>query len=218
MTKQIFIIFIILTVLMTFTGQVYGIFYGNDSDDAYDTNSPEGARLMGPGMNQLIIEGAGFFLKSQANLLAFLQKVEMSELNGVDYDAFRQTLDITIDRMESAAATYDELIAAAKETPYNWYVIAQLRWFPYNWYQRRHGLHGFAFSRVKEFLRAGDVTGAYIKMRSDMESILVRLYAVKEDLDAGNFPDIPQLWRINQAYAETMLFGMYMAEVFQSLW
>ncbi|MCP5108930.1 MAG: hypothetical protein GY950_36440, partial [bacterium] len=170
MTKHIFIIFIILTVLMTFTGQVYGIFFCNETDDAYETSSTEGARLMGPGMNQLIIEGAGFFLKSQSKMLAFLQKVEMSEINGADYDAFRQTLDITIEQMESAAATYDELIATANNTPYDWFVIMKLRWFPYKRFQRRHGLHDFAFSRVKEYLKAGDVTGAYVHMRSDMEN------------------------------------------------
>jgi hypothetical protein len=50
-----------------------------------------------------------------------------------------------------------------------------------------------------------------------MALIIEQLQAVKTSMDAGTLPGISLLWRMNQAYSESLLTGQYIAEVFKSL-
>jgi hypothetical protein len=36
-------------------------------------------------------------------------------------------------------------------------------------------------------------------------------------VDAYKFPDLNSIWRLNQLFSETLLFGQYAAEVFQAV-
>ncbi len=213
-----------MVIILITKSFVYPFFMGNDSCEAYNTceEDPEGTtaeRTNSSNMNmgQLIIYGADYFLKSQSAMLMFLDKVEMSELNGADYTEFQTVLNEAITNLENASATYTELIAIAKETPYDQTVIERLKTFDYQGYQEKNGLVPVFFAKVESFLIKGDVTGAYISMKSDMDSILDQLYIVKGSVDAKAFPDISLLWRINQQYSEAMFFGMYESEVFINL-
>ncbi|MGD2090251.1 MAG: hypothetical protein PVH61_29010 [Candidatus Aminicenantes bacterium] len=211
---------ILITVLMTalFTGHLMAIVYANHSCGAYDgCEEPEGARAAGPSMGVLIMDGAGYFLRSHSHMLLLLNRVELSELYGPDYPGMQAVVNNALENMQKAGDTYKSLIATAKETPYNPEVITKLMMFDYENFRDTNGLNKDIFSRVKKYLVKGDVTGLYVLLKADMDNIIHGLQAVKASLDAGTLPKISWLWRLNQTYSESLLTGQYSAEVFKSL-
>jgi hypothetical protein len=211
---------IIITVLMTalFTGQLLAFMYANGTCKAYDDcEQPAGARAAGPSMGVLIMDGAGYFLKSHSYMLMYLNQVELAELYGTDYPGMQVLVKDALDNMQKADETYKSLIAAAKQTPYNPEVIAKLIMFDYDTFRETNGLNKDIFSRIKKYLVKGDVTGLYVLLEADMASIIEQLRAVKASMDAGALPGISLLWRLNQTYSESLLAGQYIAEVFKSL-
>jgi len=214
--KKIILITALITALLT--GQLLAFVYANHSCLAYnDCENGEGARAAGTSIGGLIIDGAGYFLKSHSQVLMLLNKVELSELHGMDYPGMQALVKDALENMEKAGETYQSLIAAAKQTPYNPGVIEKLLVFDYETFSESNGLDRDIFSRVKKYLDKGDVTGLYVLLAADMASIIQRLQAVKTSLDAGTLPGLSLLWRLNQKYSESLLTGQYTAEVFKSL-
>ena len=211
---------ILITVLMTalFTGQLLAFVYANHSCRAYnDCEPPEGYRAAGPSIGMLIIDGAGYFLKSHSQMLMLLNQVELSERYGNDYPGMQVLVKDALDNMQKADETYKSLVAAAKATPYDPDVIAKLTVFDYDSFREANGPNKDIFSRVKKYLVKGDVTGLYVLLAADMAWIIEQLQTVKTGLDAGTMPVISLLWRLNQKYGESLLSGQYIAEVFKNL-
>jgi len=52
---------------------------------------------------------------------------------------------------------------------------------------------------------------------SGTETLILKVAAVKEMVDEYQFPDMNTIWRLNQLFSETLLFGQYAAEVFQAV-
>jgi hypothetical protein len=73
-------------------------------------------------------------------MLLFLNKMELSELNGPDYPGMQDLLNRALENMQKASDTYKMLIAAAKETPYNQDVIAKIMLFDYEHFSKN--VHG----------------------------------------------------------------------------
>ncbi len=212
-----------LLVLGLFTFNSYSAITFNWSDCAYrgECDGGEAASLimvpMSTSMHTYIVEGAGYFLDSHSNLQAFLSRVEMSEINGIDYNELREILYKTIEDMEKAREAYYNLKIKADNTPYEENVIEQLGAFDYDGFQEANGLIPFIFEKVKGYLSKGDVRGVYANGLSNTETILEKLYTVKESVDADQFPDIKDLWRISQFYSENQGFGQYTSEIFRTI-
>ena len=119
--------------------------------------------------------------------------------------------------MEKARANYWQLKKLAMITPYNQEVIYKLVNFDYDAFQKENLLFQSVFSKVKNFLAAGDVTGVFNEFYLYTGHILDLMYNLKKDIDAGIFPDISTVWRVNQKYSEFKLYGQYTAQVFYSL-
>ena len=164
-----------------------------------------------------IIVGAGNFLNSHSSMLLLLNKIEMSDLNGVDYNDLRDTLYRVIDSMEGAKEAYTALTQKAEITPYNQAKIDLLISFDYTGFQEARDLNSILFKKVEEYLGNGDVTGYFGQVLSAMEAILEKLYQVKNTLDNDQLPVNLKLWRLNRIYSKTLLFGQYAAEVFYAV-
>jgi len=212
---------ILISVLMItlFTGQICAFFYANRSCEAYNNCIPTPGlkSSTSPSIGQLIIEGAGYFLASHADMQTLLNKLELSEINGVNYPEVQGMLNSGITNMENAGAAFKNLIRLAKETPYDQTVIDKLMKFDYQGFMKANNLVGDIFIKVQGFLAKGDVTGAYITLKSSKDAIIAQLYVIKAALDSNLFPDTNLLYQVNQAYSETMLFGQYVAQVFKNL-
>jgi hypothetical protein len=109
---------------------------------------------------------------------------------------------------------YWMLTVTANYTPYNQDVIDKLAVFDYRGFQTRHELNATIFAEVENFLKNGDIRGFYARMLADAEALSERLHGIKAGTDAGQFPEIYDLWRLNQEFSQSLLLGQYAAEVF----
>jgi len=165
-----------------------------------------------------IIDGAGYVLNTYSHLGTFLRLIEMSELNGPDYGKMRETLYSMIEDMERARDTYYIVHSLMQSTPYKQSVIERLKAFDYDGFRETSGLSSVVFERVKEYLECGDVRGVYAAVHKNTGNILDQLYVLKDILEADKLPHISQVWRLNQTFTETVLFGSYFSQVmYQSL-
>lgn len=214
MARKIIIISIVSIILSSYS---LGWFAHNGSDNAYSgSGDGENTTTYTP-IKQLIIEGSGFFLKSQSDLLLFLNQVELSELNGVDYVKLQKVLNGAIENLLKAQNTYLELKKCAEITEYNQDIIKRLVEFDYSSFQKDRGLNIIIFDDVKGFLSTGDVRGIYNRFYEDVVQLSRQLKKVKLDVDESRLPSISELWRINEKFSIMLLFGQYVSEVFNFL-
>ena len=213
--KRLILIFVLsLFVSMS----LFGVVFGNHSDSSYDGDEViEKLSNKQSQLKTMIILGAGHFLNSSAGFQQLLQRVEMDELTGSNYDDLRLILNNVIASLESAKATYYELKTLAAGLPYNQIVIDSLKSFDYTGFKTNNGLNNVIFSRVELLLSGGNVTGVYEEIFSKTAELLELLYAVKKSVDNDIFPGITLLWKINQGYFDTLLFGQYVAMIFNTI-
>ena len=179
-----------------------------------------------PGENSLstgsigshIVDGAGYFLKGQSEFLLFLNRVETSPgVEDVNASEMQTILNRAVENMEKAKETYAFLKQLAYSTPYNPLVMEKLLAFDYETFRNERGVNNDVFAGVKQYLAKGDVRGIFAGMLANTGAILQSLNIVKGQLDAGQFPELKNLWRLNQSFAETMLLGQYAAEIMYAL-
>jgi hypothetical protein len=212
------ILLTVTAVLILFTGQMFAFVYGNDLCKVYSEYPPKIVNNGNDtGMCVLIIEGAGYFLSSQSDMLLFLNRLELAGLSTPDYAELQYLLNRAVKNMEKAVETYKTLASTAAVTPYNPQVISQLMEFDYTGYEKTNALNVEVFARLKTYLSKGDINGVIFIMKRDMESILQQLYVLKAFVDKQEFPGLSLLWRVNQSYQQAMLSGQYVAEVFNNL-
>lgn len=168
-------------------------------------------------LNQLIAEGAGFFISSQSDYSAFLNKVEMADLNDVNYQGLRECLLLSSEDIEKAIVTYADIIATTDTMPNNPDMVKKLQSFDYAAFQNKKCLNGNIFELVSSYLKKADVRGLYTTIHKEMESISTQLIVLETMVNNNQFPGIEIIWQLNQKYAELMLFGQYIAEVFYEI-
>ena len=216
-------IFLGVFILFMITIHSHSRMFLNRGDDFYDDGSG------GSGTSSIaiirsystirtgIIVGAGYFLDSYSDIILLLNKIEMADLNGVDYNDLRGTLYSAIEKMEGAMEAYTFLIQSAEITPYNQEKINRLVSFDYTGFQETKAINSTICKDVDLYLKAGDVTGFFGKMLSDMKTILGMLYQVKVTIDNDQFPENSPLWKLNRKYSETLQDGQYAAEIFYAV-
>ncbi len=168
-------------------------------------------------MKTYIIKSAGYFFDSHTNYQAFLNRVEMAEINGVNYKELRAILYSAIDHMEKAKAAYENVKIVAAKTSYHQEMIDKLMIFDYEGFRVQYGLNEPIFEKVKSLLIIGDIPGLDDTVISNMDAILKQLYTAKAFVDKDSAPDVSILWRITQSYFEAQLFNQYMSEVFRDI-
>jgi hypothetical protein len=220
MKKKSLSIIILLIGCLVFTVNINAFMIANESDGAYSPPPPLPNGMVSISsitLRQLIADGGSHFFKSAGHINQFFSLVESSEITGPDYKALQKNLNAAIYYMVQARDTYLQLKNQAAVTPYNQEVIYRLLTFNYDSFQGENGLFPVIFEKVKGLLAAGNVTGIYNEFYSYTGHILDLLYTLKKDIDSEIFPDISNVWKINQKYAEVKLFGQYVAMVFYNL-
>lgn len=209
-TKTFFLVTIVTLLL---TSYAYPWFVHNEIETAFcEECNPDGSQAQSAlPMRKMIVYGADSFLESYSNTLALMRQVETSNPVDLDYDQFLQTLDKSIQNMENAISFYNELKHFAAVTPYRNSAIKKLKRFDYESFKKQEGLNPRIFNRVKAFMATGDVRGSITAMYEDTKNILDQLYGLRERIGSDTL--VPQLWTLNQMYANTALFGQYIAQV-----
>ncbi len=205
--KSILKVFLVIFILGFFHWQGIARFIVNKSEMGYE----EPGRT---GIHQYVIEAAGGFLKSQSDFLLFLNKIEMEEINGIDFAELRRIINDAVVHMENARAKYKDLTQLADITPYDQPTITGLMGFNYTLLKDSKKMNRVIFNEVMTYLSSGDVRGLYHQLLADTQSIQDQLILIKYDVDAEVIPGTSGLWQVNQSYSETLIFGQYAAEVF----
>jgi transcriptional regulator with XRE-family HTH domain len=169
-----------------------------------------------PTLKMYITMSAGYFLNSNSAYQAFLNRVELAELNGINLIEWKNIFNGAIDDMERAKKMYENFKIASAKLSYNDDMIVKLLNFDYDHFRNQNGLIKPIFEKVKAFLVNADINGLDSMVLFNMDTILNQLYTVKSILDKDLVPDVSILWRINQAYLEAHLFGQYMSEILKA--
>ncbi len=171
----------------------------------------------GSSINLYVVEGAGHFLKSHSVIIDFLNRIEISDLNGTDFNELQNLIDTAIVHMENARLAYIDLTQLAEVTPYNPEVIAELETFNYGKFRIDNGLIFSLFWDVRRYLKSGDVRGIYHEMLQDTEEILDVLNDIKAEVYANEIPGISLIWSLNHQCFLSLVFGQYTSMVFYEI-
>ncbi len=115
--------------------------------------------------------------------------------------------------MKMANATYRILYQESLNHQYNEVVIDKLKNFDYSSLQEEFKFIPSVFEKVKYYLHNGDVRGMY----KEIAAITSDLYADMESLQVQEFPKKSAVWRVNHKLIEAVMFGQYVAEVFNQI-
>lgn len=218
--KGVIKIGIIIVSMALFIGELFPIMTYNGVGSGYEEGDQSGTSVIkeiAPGIEGLVITGAGYFLHSKADFLLCLNKIELSPLQGLNYTEVQELLKSAIHNMEKAGEEYGRLVEIAYVTPYRQEVIEKLKAFDYDGFLEEKGLNAVIFKDMQSYLSAGNLRGLHSRALLDTMQILALLYRLKPVMDSGQIPVLEDLWRLNQAYAEAHLLGQYTSEVFDRL-
>jgi hypothetical protein len=212
-------IILVITAVVTFSTNSFSWWYCNNSGSAYNSS---GDGLSSPSsfvddIDQYIVVGAGYFLDSYSYMLQFMRKVELAANMDLNYPELSQLLDAALVNMQQARNAYKRLKETAEITPYNQVVIEALKNFDYDRYCEINGLNKEIFTEVKSYLIDGRVTEIYGKLLADLDAMVFLLKLIKKNIEINLFPPAKAVRKLNQTYSTSLLFGQYVAAVFDSL-
>lgn len=166
-------------------------------------------------IGKTVMEGAGFFLKSQSDFLMLLNKMELEEVSGINFYELRDITDSILVNLEQAQTTYTELLQITEKACYNAEMIANLKNF--NYLDFRNHTNAVIFNEVQEYLANGDIRGIYVHLLTVTQNLLAKVNGIQAILANDQLPANATLWAITQIYSETLLFGQYTAEIFYTI-
>ena len=172
---------------------------------------------IGDTIESYVIKGAGYYLDAYSDILSFLNRMELSDMQGIDYNESRQLLDRALNNMINALKTYERLIKKAEVTPYKEAVISKLMDFDYNGFMQERGLNSVIFGKVEDYLKRGDITGMLRQMYTEFAVIAGLLSSVRDELYLEKLPEMSKVWRLNERCSQTLLFGQYGSRVFYAV-
>ncbi|MCP5104899.1 MAG: hypothetical protein GY950_16045 [bacterium] len=209
----------ILVILMNMNA--YSYIELNGAGGGYgDGDSGEKAAATNDGNNPIenyIVVGAGYFLAANADIQVLLRLVELQDIQGMDTGELSVVSARAAANMKNAVNTYEKLVDAAEMTPYNPYVQSALMNFDYDAFMLQNGLNAALFPEVKGFLEKGDITGTFKRTHTALKEILGMLNGLKDGTAQNKLPDVSLLRQLNEACAESSLFGSYVARIFSEI-
>lgn len=211
-----------MLILLIIPTVVFPRIWGNGAGGGY--GGPDGGSSNVAGIHsqtntieKYVIRGAGFYLDAYSDILELLNRIEESDLKGMDYDEVRNISDRALENMYNAMETYYYLIRRAEMSPYNETVITKLMAFDYAGFMEKWGLNSVLFKKVEKYLGIGDITGTFKYIYIELTAIVKMLHNIRNELYLGKIPELSNLWRLNELCSQTLLFGQYMSRVFYTI-
>jgi hypothetical protein len=178
-------------------------FIPNECEAGQSFSSPE--NVPGTILGDMIVSGACAYLDSYSFFLNYLTDYEAGRSNQ------KEDLVKAYEKISAAVSIYKKLCREAAEFPYNDSAVDRLKQFDYPTYAGTNDLMPRVFAQVRVLLENGDVKGIF-------QEIARRVRVIADKLGPAAMNSVPgdiELWRLSQAYAETLLFGQYAAEIFE---
>lgn len=161
-----------------------------------------------------VAEGGVFYLAADSDAQRLLELVEMQDIQGVDFQDLQAAATDALDNINRAIESYESLVSTAEITPYNEAFIQQLKTFAYKRFAEENGLNAIVFNQVKAYLKSGDITGLFKKVKADLKSIGEMVRAIHAEISLNRLPETVKFWQLNETFAVVSLFGSYSARVF----
>ena len=168
-------------------------------------------------IKDLIIKSATYFFKGKSDIDLLASGLEAAGIEAVNFYELQEIVNNALFNMKTARYYYQALKSKADNTPYNQTAISQLTVFDYDSFSAETGLNVDIFNQVKGYLKMGDVRGTYARLYAYTDNIIAMLETVQKELYYGNIPGIKNVWKLNQECAHMLLFGQYIAQIFQNL-
>jgi hypothetical protein len=215
---------VIISMILTFSLSVfsYGWFVANWPCLLYNGQCPpenttkSTIQSLSPSLGQLSIEAAGFFLQSNSDFQAFLKKIELAEIYGVNDEELKELISVAIENMEMAHSIYYRVWQVSRGLERNPVVLQKLAQFDYGLLLEKKRLIPSIFNEVEKYLKKGNMPGAFEKIYNDTGDILELMISLKS-IKESNSIDIPLCWEVNQRLLESALFGQYISQVFSEI-
>lgn len=203
-------------IVIFITAPLYPFFIDNGTGGGF--GGGDGSRSVeGSSIEGLVIQSAGYYLKSYSNVLLYMHRIEVMPPETLDYEELQKFLDKAISNMTAAHSSYVALKQLADVTPYNPTVIEALRAFDYKAFKTANNCRTDMYDVVKEYLKAGDIRGIYGMSVADTQVMIEYLEELKGQVDAGKFPSISTTWKLNQAITDMFMKGQYVAMIFAEI-
>ena len=151
-----------------------------------------------------IADGACFYLDSYSCFLGYLKEYEAGNMES------REALIKAHENIKAADDIYKKIIEVSATYSYNETAIDRLKSFDYDTFGKTFDLNPRVFEQVRVLLSKGDVRGVFREIKNRFRVIAGYL----STSETNGIPEKNDLWRLNQVYAETLLFGQYAAEIF----
>jgi hypothetical protein len=218
--KRIIISMIIVLSLMSVLS--YGWIVANwhcllyDGQCTPEDSNQSSIQSLSPSLGHLSIDAAGFFLQSNSDYQAFLKKIELADIYGVNYEDLKYLITNSIENMEMVHSIYYRVWQISKSLERDPVVLQKLTQFDYGLILEEKKFIPSIFSEVEKYLKIGNMPGAFEKIYNDTGDILQGMKSLKSLLEANSI-DIPQCWEVNQRFLKSELFGQYISQVFSEI-
>ncbi|MCP4151057.1 MAG: hypothetical protein GY757_25155 [bacterium] len=219
MEKKIIIIGLIVAVLGVLP--VHGRLFSNTTPIAFiqdgGGSSPTSVKANSHSIRELVIISAGYYFKAQKNINYLSEIVELSDIQSTDFNSLQAVINESMNNVYYSWYYYQQLIVEANRTAYNEKVIKRLSEFDYDGFRSSKALVKDVFGDVKAYLINGDVRGVYCKLAADIAEIYFIIADIQKSAYRGEVPANEAMWTLNQKCATTLLFGQYVARVFEEI-
>jgi hypothetical protein len=198
----------------------YSMYVGNASENGFsDPGGTSGVSSTKSTITikYLIIKSAKYFLKGKSSVDLLASRLEAAELDGINFYELQQIANDALWNMRTARYYYLELKNLADATPYNQAVISQLAAFDYKAFSNENRLNNDIYGQVTGYLQAGDIRGSYDQLFTYTDNIINFMETVQWDVFCWKFPEMDTIWKLNQECAQMLLFGQYIAQIFNRL-
>jgi hypothetical protein len=210
-------IFTLIIIILSLCVCLYSRISFNGSGSGYDDPGDGESASENPTIENLVIEGAGYYLQGNSYIQSVLNQVELQDVKGIDYTGLHRLIANALEYITNARLVYEKLVETAEITPYNQVVIAQLKAVDYNSFMLENRLNEVIFKKVEGYLSNGNITGVFKRSLSVIKSIQWLLCIVTNYVEFNQMPGPEISWKLNELCAEFSLFGSYTARIFQSI-
>lgn len=204
------ILVIILTMSLSVTG--FCRIFGNGSGNGFDEKSGSKDEI-----NLLIIDGASSYLKAYTNVLLSLDKIELSDIEGINFSEVSNDLFNARKNLNSAIISYNRLIFLAENSTLRLTVFKKLKELNYEKLAKEKKLNNLMINEINNFLANGDLAGIYRSLKADFTDIDLLLEKIEQTVKNHKMPSNTHLWKLNRKFAKTLLRGQYIAEIFHTI-
>ena len=202
----------------------YSYFYANWNCLLYNGQCPplnsnqSSIKSLSPSLGQLSIEAAGFFLESNSYYQSFLNKIELSEIYGVNDVELIELITRAYENLVIAHSIYYRVWQMSKNLERNMVVLDKLNKFDYRLFQKEKRLIPLIFIEVTKYLKKGNMPGAFEKIYNDTGEIIKMMVSLKSLMEANSVDiSISLCWEVNQRLLVSELFGQYISQVFSEI-